>query len=98
MDSGCGVALSQHQSGNNSHEKKADDLDQHVTGRVNAREAIPVPVRNVRCDRGQDSSYKEETDSSGKPANSRLSQNKHCQNRFEDFGAEFDRERFAAMP
>jgi hypothetical protein len=71
-------ALSQHEAGNNSDHKEADNFSEYIAGCVNTRE---VPVRNVRCDRGQDPSYNDEADSSGKAANFRLSQKKHCQNR-----------------
>lgn len=59
--SGCGAAGSQNYSGNHSDKRKAYDLDQHRTADVNAREAVPVPVRNVGCYRSEDSSDKDET-------------------------------------
>jgi hypothetical protein len=79
MISDCVAALSQNYSGDNSHEKKADDLDRHVTGGVSTWEAVPVPVRNVRRYRGQDSSDKHEADSAGNATDARLCQKEHHQ-------------------
>src|SRR5207253_9083378 len=75
LASARGSALSQHKAGNNSDHKEADNFSESIAGCVNTRE---VPVRNVRCDRGQDPSYNDEADSSGKAANFRLSQKEHC--------------------
>ena len=58
----------QHEAGTNSDHKEADHFDEYITGCVNTREAVPVQVGNVRCDRGRDSSNKSETDPSGKAA------------------------------
>jgi hypothetical protein len=56
------------------HEKKTDNLDEYVTGGVNAREAVPVPVRNVCGYRSQDSGHKYKTNAAGKRGDSRLGQ------------------------
>jgi hypothetical protein len=59
---------------NDSNEKETDNLDQNITGGVDAREAVPVPVRNVGCYRGQNSGNQNETDSATQAANARLCQ------------------------
>ncbi len=89
------TVLSQHQRGSNSNENETHNLDQHITGGVDAREAVPVPVRNVCCYRGQNSGDQNETDAAGKAANTRLCQSPNRQNCLEHFGAEFDGQRFA---
>jgi hypothetical protein len=46
-------AFSQDERGDNADEEKADDLDEHVAGGVNRGKAVPVPVRHVGGDGGQ---------------------------------------------
>src|SRR6266446_5577984 len=69
--------------------QKADDLDEHVTGRVHRGKAIPVPVGNIGRDRGKDSGNEHETDPPGKARNARLRRKEHDQNCFEQFCAEY---------
>src|SRR5206468_11322861 len=94
MDFSLPCCASQHQSGNNSHEKKAENLDEYVTGRVNAWETIPVPVRNVGCYPSQYSCHKYKTKAAAKRGDSRLRQQPNHQNCFQKFRAEFDCKRF----
>jgi hypothetical protein len=77
MISGCVAAHSQNYPGNNSHEKKPCDFDQHVTGGVSTWEAVPVPLET--CYRGQDSSDKHEANSASNAADARLGQKKYDQ-------------------
>ena len=71
MISNCAAALSQNDSGNNSHEKESYNLDEDVACGVHTGEAVPVPVRNVGCYCAENSSDKDETDAAGKAANAR---------------------------
>ena len=68
------TALSQQQPGSNSNKNEADHLDHNITGGVDAREAVPVPVRNVGCYRGQNSGNQNETDPASKASDPRLCQ------------------------
>src|SRR6266852_3709135 len=48
-------ALSENEPGDDTHKKKADNLDRHVGCCVNAGEAVPVPIGNVGGDGGKNS-------------------------------------------
>ena len=87
--------LPEHERRDDSHKKEADNLGKHVTGRVNAREAVPVPIGNVGRDGGQDSGNENEADSTSETRDVRLSEQEHDQDGFEQFRAELDSERFA---
>ena len=80
MISNCAAALSQNDSGNNSHEKESHNLDEYVAGGVHTGKAVPVPVRNVGCYCAENSSDKDEADASGKAANARAGQKEYHQN------------------
>ncbi len=87
--------LPQNQCSNNTNAQKADDLDEHVAGGVNTRKAIPVPIGNVGRDGGEYSGNQNEADSAEETRDARLDEEEHDEDRFEQFGAEFDSEPFA---
>ena len=80
MISNRGAALSQNDSGNNSHEKESYNLDYHVACGVNTGEAIPVPVGNVGCYCTENSSDKHEANASSKAVDACLDQKEYHQN------------------
>jgi hypothetical protein len=40
----------QHKCGHQADAKEADDLDEHVSGGVDGREALPISIGNIRRD------------------------------------------------
>src|SRR5947208_3899469 len=93
--SGCGTAPPQHQRGDNANAQKADDLNEHVAGGVNTREAIPVPIRNVGRDTGEYSGSQHEAASAAETRDACLVEEEHDEDRFEQFGAKSHSEPFA---
>ena len=74
---------------NDSHDEESDDLDGHVAGSVSTGKAIPVPIRDVGRDGGEYSGNQNEPHSAGETRDGCLGEEKHGQDRFEQFGGEF---------
>ena len=87
----CGLALSEDESGNDPDADETDYLDEHVSGNVNSRKAIPVPIGNVGRDGGKNSGLQNEADTSSETPDAGLSEKEDNKNRFEKLGSEFDR-------
>ncbi len=95
LSSRYGTASPQHERCDNTNAQKANDLDEHVAGCVNTRKAVPVPIGNVGRQRGQYSGKQNEAHSAGETRDACLREEDHDQDRFEEFGTEFDSEPFA---
>src|SRR5436190_11163325 len=93
-DSERGTALSQHQRGDNTDTQKANDLGKHVAGDVNTGKAIPVPIRNIRRNGGENSCDQNEADSAGETCDRCLGKEENNEDRFDQFGGEFDGQGF----
>jgi hypothetical protein len=87
--------FSQYQYGDDSNDEKADDLNEHLAGGVNRREAVPVPIGNVGRYRGHDSGDLYEAYSTAETRDVCPSQKEDYQNGLQQFLGEFDPHPFA---
>src|SRR5205085_5896694 len=91
----CRRSISQDESSDQTDAEKADNLNRHVGNGVTGREAIPVPVGDVRGDCSKNSGRENEPDSTAKTFDPGLSKKKHNKDGFEEFGRKLDAQQLA---
>src|SRR5437762_419502 len=83
-------AFAKHERSDNSDDYEANDLDAHVGGGVVAGKTVPVPIRNIGCDRAQNSGDEHESEATHEAGDRRLGEQEDGENRFDNFGAELN--------
>jgi hypothetical protein len=85
-------SISQHECRDQSDAQKTNQLDEHVGRNVALRKAIPVPIRNICRDRGQDSRHGNEAHPPTERGKTSLREQEHGENGLGQFSGKFNAE------